>query len=197
MIPELILIALLVGWLSGGKFWRLADAHIRQGWLILIPIVLYVADWAIRLKMGATSFEWLFPASFVVNRLALLALVALNLRIPGANVILIGMALNFIAIVSNGGVMPVRPDAIGAVYGPEYLAYTKTAPHIQSAIMTATCEVSFLCDIIAARQPFVVMPAVYSVGDIVMSVGIFIAIISLMRTPLPKEKPLHSGYDHE
>ena len=54
--------------------------------------------------------------------------------------------------------------------------------------MDASCEVSFLCDIIAAHRPFVAVPAVYSVGDLVLSVGIFIAIIGLMRTPLPKEK---------
>ena len=185
---ELILIALLVGWLTGGKFWRLADAHIREGWLIFLAIALYVGMAVVRRLMGLTHFEWLFGATQVMEKLALLVLVIRNLRIPGSKLILIGMILNFIAIVANHGIMPARPECISAAYGPKYLAQAKAEPHVYSGIMDATCELGFLCDVIAARRPFVAIPGVYSVGDVILIIGIFIAIIGIMRTPLPKEK---------
>ena len=188
MIPELIVIALIVGWLSGGKFLRLADIHIKHVWLLAVTLFLYFAAWGFRLKLGTAHFEWLYGAMFIASRLALLGLVVANIRVPGAKLILIGMVLNLIAITSNHCTMPARAEAIGDVYGSAYLAYFKTAPHIQSALLDASSKAKFLCDNIAMRKPYALVPEVVSVGDVTMSVGILLAIVGIMRTPLPKEK---------
>ena len=129
------------------------------------------ADRVIRGSVGCESKDGSHPlrvdigAAHIIDKTALLVLVVRNLKFPGAKLILIGMLLNFTAILANGGIMPVRPELIEVVYGRKYLAYAKSAPHVQSGIMDATCELSFLCDIVAARRPFVLVPAVYSVGD--------------------------------
>jgi hypothetical protein len=188
MIPELILLALLIGWIFGGKFWRITDAKIKHLWLIFVPLGLYLASWALTLVIAPERMSWLYGGMNIVERLALITVAVSNLRVPGMKLIAVGLVLNFLPIVANGGFMPADPDAILSAFGRHGLDWALTGTHVQSAIMNASTELGFLCDIIAAKRPFVFAPAVYSVGDLVMSTGIFIVIIALMRTPLPTEK---------
>ncbi|MGB9619687.1 MAG: DUF5317 family protein, partial [Armatimonadota bacterium] len=165
MIPELILIALLVGWISGGKFWRLADAKIKHVWLIFVPLGLYLISWLPPLL----RLSWFAGTCAIVEKAALIVVALSNLRIPGVKLILLGLLLNVAALLANGGMMPASEVALAAVFGQDYVDKARSAVHVRSAIMDASTELGFLCDIIAARRPFVLVPAVYSVGDLVMS----------------------------
>jgi len=189
LIPELILFALLIGWISGGKFWRLADAKIRHVWLIFVPLGLYLVSWAPPL----VKLPWFLGACAIIGKGALIAVAVFNLRLPGVKLILAGLLVNVVALSVNGGMMPASAEALTAVFGQGYVDQARHAVHVRSAIMDASTELGFLCDIVAAKRPFVLVPAVYSIGDLVMSVGIFIAIIGIMRTPLPSEKKPAAG----
>jgi hypothetical protein len=188
LVPELILIALLVGWIAGGKFGRLADAKIKHVWMIFVPLGLYVVSYAAAYFVAAEKLGWLFGTLAIVEKLALIVVAVTNLRLPGFKLILIGLVINLVALSANQGMMPADPAALTVAFGSEYVEKTRTDLHVRSSIMDASTELGFLCDIIAARRPFVFAPAVYSVGDLVMTAGIFIAIIAIMRTPLPGER---------
>jgi hypothetical protein len=188
LILELILLALLAGWIFGGKFWRLAEAKIRYAWLIFVPLTLCGASWAAVKVAPIEDLGWLFGFCAIAEKVALIVLAALNVRVAGTKLIILGLLLNLIAVSANHGMMPADPDALDAVYGKGYAAVAKTAPHVRSAVMDASTELGFLCDVIAGKRPFFLIKAVFSVGDLVMGVGIFIAIIALMRTPLPEER---------
>lgn len=188
LVPELILIALLIGWLSGGRFWRLAEARIRYVWLIFVPLGLYIVSWAVAAALPSSKLGWLFGTMAIVEKLALIVVALANRRLPGVKLILAGIVLNLIALCANCGMMPADPNALDTAFGAGYAEEQRDAPHVRSAIMDTSTNLGFLCDIVAARRPFVFAPAVYSIGDLVMSVGIFIAIIALMRTPSAGEK---------
>lgn len=168
----------------GGKFSRLADAKIRLGWMIFLPLALYLICWLPPLL----KLTWFARITYVIERVALITVGIANWRLPGVKLIVVGLILNAIAIVANRGVMPADPHALAVAFGDEYLRHAMTATHVRSAIMDTSTELGFLCDIIAAKRPFVAIPAVYSIGDLVMSVGIFIAVISIMRTPQPLDR---------
>lgn len=189
LVPELILIALLIGWLTGGRFWRLAEARIRHVWLIFVPLGLYIVSWVVAAAVPPSRIGWLFGAMAIIEKLALVAVALANLRLPGVKLILAGILLNLIALSVNGGMMPADPNALDTAFGSGYAEKQMEAAHVRSAIMDTSTNLGFLCDIVAARRPFVFAPAVYSVGDLIMSIGIFIAIIALMRTPSAGEKP--------
>ncbi|MCE5314903.1 MAG: DUF5317 family protein [Armatimonadota bacterium] len=177
MVPELILIAMLIGWISGGRLQRLGDARIRHWWLILVPVAVYAAGWIFYAYPSLGSLSRLAGPMHLAEKIALFVFVLANIRIPGARLVLVGMALNLLALSANGGIMPASPSAVAEVFGKG------AVPPLRSIIMDASSGFKFLCDIVPARRPFVLIPAVYSVGDLVMSLGIFIAIIGLMRTP--------------
>lgn len=188
MVLELTLLALLAGWAFGGKFCRLADARIKYVWLIFVPFALQLGSWAIVKQAPKADLVWLFGPMAIAEKAALIAVAVANWKLPGVKLILAGILLNTVALCANHGMMPADPHAISAAFGSDYLEATRLAPHTRSAIMDTSTELGFLCDIVAAKRPFVIVPAVYSVGDLVMSSGIFIAIIALMRTPLPGER---------
>lgn len=184
MVPEVILIALLVGWLAKGKFSRLADAHIRYGWLLFVILGLYIAQFTLCYTPIFAKAKYLFDYAHLVQKGLLLGLVIMNIRIPGAFLIVVGMVMNLIALIIHGGVMPASPEALDAAFGAGFAEKAAKVDHVQSVVMDTATNLAFLCDIIAAKRPFVLIPAVYSIGDLVMSTGIFIAIIKLMTAPL-------------
>ena len=79
---------------------------IRSGWLAVVALIAQLI--VIYVGFGDLSVirRFIFPSTYVL----LLAFVVLNRRYVGFLVIGAGMLLNFLAIVSNGGLMPVAPE---------------------------------------------------------------------------------------
>lgn len=190
MIPELIIVALLLGWMLGGKPGRLADAPIKWIWLLAVPVALYFIAFGIsRTPSLAVKFAWSYGAFHIAAKAVLLVFVYANRRIPGAKIVLVGMVLNFIAIVANGGLMPADPSSVVTAFGPEKYEQIVKEPHFQSSIGGNDYNVKILCDFIPSNRLFLLIPGVYSIGDMFISLGIVIAMISIIRTPLLKETP--------
>ena len=78
---------------------------IRFGWVVLLALLLQITVIYVGFGEAAVLRRFVFPSSYVL----LLAFVVLNRRRIGFLVIGVGMLLNFLAIVSNGGLMPVTP----------------------------------------------------------------------------------------
>ena len=188
MIPELILTALFLGWLLRGKFGRLADVRIKYAWMIFVPLGLYVAALAANYSHVFPKSSWVFGLVHAVALAALLTLTVANRNIPGVKLMFAGLAANAVAIAANGGYMPTSAKAAAAIWGKEVLEKTMAQSLVRHAFMDATTNLRLLCDIIAARRPFVYFQSVYSIGDVLLSLGCFIAIIAIMRTPLASER---------
>jgi DHA3 family macrolide efflux protein-like MFS transporter len=108
-----ILIGLLLGLLAGGKISRLIDVHLRWVVLIFLALIyrfgtqLLIANGnelavALRLPLYATAF------------LLLLAALWPNRNHPGITAVMVGVAANGLALVVNGGYMPVWGPALTA-----------------------------------------------------------------------------------
>ena len=193
MIPEAILTALFIGWLLRGKFSRLADVRIKYVWMLFVPLGLYLASLGANYARAFPPSSWVFALVHVVGLAALLALSLANRRIPGVKLMFAGLAVNAVAILSNGGFMPTSGKAIVAVWGKEVVEKAMVQPMVRHILIDAGTNLAFLCDTIAAPRPFVFFQSVYSIGDIVLSLGGLIAIVAIMRTPLATEQPVAEG----
>ena len=107
-----VLAGLVVGLVTGGSPARLGDLRFRgrrsspSGWssrslLFSTPL----GD-----ALGPVA-----PVVYIASNLAVLAAVWRNLAIPGLPLVLVGGASNLLAIVANGGYMPVSPEALAAM----------------------------------------------------------------------------------
>jgi hypothetical protein len=111
--------------------------------------------------------------AFVASASAVFVVVVRNWRIRGLPIVAVGAASNLLAIVTNGGWMPASRGALeslGKVIGPEY---TNSREFTSPAL-------PFLTDIFALPR-WVPFTNVFSVGDVIIGVGIFVAIVAAMR----------------
>jgi MFS family permease len=108
------------------------------------------------------------PFLYVLSSAAVLACVLRNVRIPGLVVAALGGLSNLVAVVANGGFMPVDPDAARAVGQTAPGAYT-------NVVELASPVLKPLTDIIVVPPPLP-FANVYSVGDLLIVIGIAVAV---------------------
>lgn len=165
-------IGLLVGRLQGGSLERLGSAGFRWPLLALGGLVAQVLLFST--PLGALAGDAV-PLLYVATTAAVLVAVLANLRLPGLRLIALGAAANLAAIVANGGYMPADPDAL-ATAG---LSAAGDGP--TNSIVTTNPALPLLTDIFALPDwlPFA---NVFSIGDVLIGLGIVIVIVVAMRS---------------
>jgi len=106
----------------------------------------------------------------------------LNRHLPGVVWIAAGLALNALAIVANGGFMPVDSGARAFAGMPPL-----TERDMNVVPMTAETRLPFLADILPLPS-FLPFANVFSIGDVLITVGGVIFTQSIVP-PRPKTEP--------
>ncbi len=159
MLASAVGAGLLVGAATGGTWRRLGEVRLRWMPIFVAAVALHIAA---VLPIGAA----LERLAYVVSLWVLVAVAARNLPLPGAWLVVIGIGANALAITVSGGAMPVSSDAVAAAG-----ARVPTDPLHQ---LTATPLA--LGDVI----PVPVL-GVYSLGDVVLALGVLVFIVWTMR----------------
>jgi hypothetical protein len=163
-----------VGFLLGGRLGRLGAIEFRWVPLALAGLAVQVALFSTPLTDAVGS---LGPPLYVGSTAAVLLVVLRNIEIRGLWIVAIGAISNLAAIVANGGYMPADPAALASL--PDF-----TAPSYSNSTVLADPALRPLTDIFA-------MPAwmpsanVFSVGDVLIGVGVAVTIIAAMRSAVP------------
>ena len=76
----------------------------------------------------------------------------MNRKNPGFKLIFIGVFLNFLVMVLNGGRMPVSVEA-SAVLDPEYIEVIKEGLYAKHTMLTFSTNLGFLGDVIPIIRP--------------------------------------------
>ncbi len=168
LVPS-IAVGFVVALALGGRPRRLLDLQLRAAWAAPLALAAQV--------LAFSRFVRLPPESQTIHLLSygLLAMFAvLNRRIRSLLPVVAGMLLNGLAILVNGGVMPLSAAAARA-------AGIRVAAH--SNVSTHATHLRILGDIFALPPSFPLSNA-FSVGDILIGVGMigFIAVHSLDRS---------------
>ena len=165
-----VLVGLAAGFALRGSLARLAELSIRWSWLglgaLAVQVVLFAGPIASVIGDAGAPI-------YVVSSAAVLLVIVRNVRLAGFGLIAVGAASNLAAITANGGWMPASPGALAA------LGQTIGASYSNSRVFENAMLVP-LTDIFA-------MPAwlpaanIFSIGDVIISLGIAIAIAAGMR----------------
>jgi hypothetical protein len=164
------------GYLLGGRLERLGQLRFRWAPLALLGLAVQIALFSEPLGgiVGDAA-----PAVYVASTIAVLIAVLRNLDIPGLAVVALGAGSNLAAILANGGYMPADPNAAASVGG--------IAPGYSNSSIEAAPALAPLTDIFAtpAWLPFA---NVFSVGDVLIGIGVAATIvIAMRRSPAPGE----------
>lgn len=166
----------LIGLALGGRPRHLPEHTFHQWPLMLVGLGLQViveADLAGGVGVPLVMISYALMLTFA----------ALNLRLAGMGVVMVGMVMNLVPIAINGG-MPVRQAA---------LASARIAPSVDRAqfvelrgerhLERDDDHLTFLGDII----PIPPLRQVVSFGDLVLGIGIITLIANLLKPP--RERP--------
>jgi hypothetical protein len=176
---DVALVALVLGKLLGGRLSALADVRIRGKWLVFAAIGLQLVAFPVDLLPWSTPTS-VAKAIWLCSYGLLVAMLLLNARLQGLPLIAAGLVSNVVAIVANGGLMPVRGAAMRAA-GTDYEVHN-------NSVQLAAPHLGALVDRWAA-PPWVPLANVYSVGDVLIGLGLVVAIVVAMRGPAPARQP--------
>jgi len=158
---------------------NLANIKIRFGWLIIIAVLVQSIPFALS---SPSSFVELKKALLILSYVLLLWALSRNLNSWGMRILLLGTLLNFVAIVANGGLMPVSPEARLWAGKPAIgeSGFGKVLPEGTGVLLPIDqTNLWLLSDIIPINS----IHAVLSVGDVLIAFGLFIFILAKARLP--------------
>jgi hypothetical protein len=178
-----IFIALILGFIRGGSLRSFADIRLKYGWVFPLLLAFQFIMFSFQ-----NSIAWVGNWSnyfIIIVYLIGLGFVWMNRHQQGFLLIFIGVLLNFIVIVVNGGRMPVSLDA-AVLIDPAFKEILQTGLYAKHQVLMDGTIFGFLGDIIPLPDPYP-LKKVISLGDVVMNVGIFIFIQNLMLNHKKKD----------
>lgn len=192
MFLSVVVLALIVGALAGGGIPRLADLKLR--WLPVLLVALAIRLGVMLLGDNRIATDLPLGWGFVVAYVLVFVFLWVNVRIPGLQVAAVGIALNFLAVVINGGRMPIWPGAFEAAgFTPDAVAGDPF--HFLAGAGTVAEFVAgggIFGDVVPIPIP--VIRDVVSIGDLLLALGVFWTIVYTMtRADAPMRRPFTFG----
>lgn len=166
-----VVIGLLVGLALGGRPGRLADLRLHWAWVAVAGLGAQIVLFS---EPVTAVVGDLGPPLYVGSTLLVLLVVIRNVPdIRGLAIVALGAASNLAAIVANGGYMPATPDVLAAAGHGATVGYSNSVGLAHPAL-------ELLVDrfVLPRGLPWA---NVFSVGDVLIGVGIAVVIVIAMR----------------
>lgn len=168
-----LLAGLVAGRLLGGRVERLAGLELRWKGLALVGLLIQLALFS---RTVSASVGGVGPWIYVGSTAAVLLFVFANLRLPGFWLIAIGSLGNLLAILANGGYMPTSAAALAA-------AGLEPAVGYSNSVVLSDPALAPLTDVLA-MPAWMPLANVFSLGDVLIGVGLALALVGGMRVPV-------------
>ena len=177
-----LIIGIAVGLVSGGRLSGLSRLSFRWAWVFFGGLATQVVLFSDQVTERIGSLG--VPIYVLSTALVLLAVLA-NRATPGMPVVALGAASNLAAIVSNGGYMPASAGALAALGKVPKTVYSNSA-------LLPNPVLAPLTDIFALPH-WLPWANIFSIGDLVIGLGVVIVIVVAMRRPVAMSEGLAGG----
>jgi len=168
---------LAAGYALGGRLRNLERLQLRLPWLVVLAMAVQIVIFSrLGSPLGETASLW----GHVVSYALLLAFAVLNRRNLGVLLAGIGALLNAIVIVANGGYMPASKRALDLA---GLIATSQT--HNNSIVADESARLLPLGDVMAVPGGIPFFSNVFSMGDVLIAVGVTVLLATAMRAPAP------------
>lgn len=189
-----LLVSIAVSLARGGRFRWLAQTPLRLGGLAMVAFAL---QWPI-IYAPLPRSEGLFgPRTLLLlaSYLLVVAVVVVNRRVPGLPLIGIGLGLNLLVMLANGGFMPVTMEAVERA-GLAHLALGSEPGARLSAtkdiILPAEATRLWVLSDIFVLPPPLPFRTIFSIGDVFLAAGVFVLFQCAMH-PRAEAVPQDEG----
>ncbi len=176
-----VVLSLAIGTLAGGKLSRLGELRlVRFEWVFGSLLMKFGLARLLAARTRPSPFSCTF-LSLVTYAMLFYGLYP-NLSLPGFPLLGLGTLLNFTAIMANKGRMPVQVAGGKAVLSEsQFQALTASFTHQH---MSKGTKLKFLADIYTWKFPSG-RPTAFSLGDVLMAVGVFWFVLLTLRRGFP------------
>ncbi len=184
MFLSVIALALIAGALAGGGLPRLADLRLRWIWILGLALALRFGAGLVR--QAEPGVDLPLGAAFIAAYGLIFVWLWGNWRVPGLQVAAVGIGLNTLAVVLNGGQMPIWSAAFTAAgFTPASLVNDPFHFLLNAgSVAEFVSRGGIFGDVLPIPIP--VIRDVVSIGDTLLAVGIFWAIVySMTRSEAP------------
>jgi Family of unknown function (DUF5317) len=176
LVPGLVAVAVLLGYVLGGRLRRFENLRInRWGLAITGAVLTAIVNLFPALSIGPIPDTIVGPVLLAFSYFLLAVFLLSNRWIPAGYVMIASLLLNLVVVVANGG-MPVRAEAITTAGGnPAVLQDATVGKH---HLMSDDDVLWHLGDVIGVPEPIGV---VLSPGDVLLYGGMVYSIVQIMR----------------
>jgi hypothetical protein len=187
-----LILALVVALLRGGKLNRLLSVKVRHSWIAPLAWGLQVAVIYFPRPRSEGLLE-LHTLLVLASYLLLVLVVALNWRLPGLPLIGLGLALNLLVMVANGGFMPVTYEALQRAGMANFALGSAPGSRVMATkdivLPRADTVLWALSDVFVIPPPWPIR-TIFSAGDLSLVVGTFVLFQRVMchRSRAPQGK---------
>ena len=159
------------------KYWlNIREFSFDYWWLAIIALLIRRIPFAV---FSPADFVSLKKAVLIISYLLLIFVLVKNWRFFSVRLILLGVTMNFIAIMANGGLMPVSPAARDLA-GMLPVGIGQVLPQGSGILLPLEqTRLWFLTDIIPVRAIY----GIFSPGDAVMLGGLVLLIVEAVSFP--------------
>lgn len=142
----------------------------------------------ITVYMASKGIDFFIDNIFIIHGLSYLLLFVglyFNRSMLAFKIIFIGIFLNFLVIMANGGQMPVSGEAMVSIGLIDNMINIRDGRIITHVLMNSNTAFEFLGDIFVLPKPYP-RPKIFSIGDVFMALGVFIYIQEIMTLKVKK-----------
>ena len=166
-----LVIGVALGIALGGRPAGLGSLRFRWSSVMIAGLLVQVVLFS---DTVAGRIGTLGPPIYVASTVLVLAAVVANRSIPGMAIVALGAVSNLAAIVANGGYMPAARSALDALGKSDPTTYSNSSS-VESPALGPLTDVF-------AMPPWLPFANVFSVGDVLIVVGVVTTIVLAMRS---------------
>jgi hypothetical protein len=196
MILIALCLALVLGLVAlGGRASDLTRVQVRWGWLAPLAFLMqaYLIFFPAERAGDLLSARSLL---LVASHILLFVVIWQNRHLGGIKLIGIGLLLNFLVMVVNGGFMPITPETlvqIGYDGNASQLETGYIVGRTKNVVMAqGEARLWFLSDLLVIPKPFPI-PTALSAGDLLIVLGVFFFLREAMFSHKVSASPALSG----
>jgi hypothetical protein len=178
MLIESLVASIIVGIIRGGRLRRLSYIKINKIWIFIIAAVIQISIILFSLNNVQSVLRYI-KELYIFSYILLFIGIILNLRYKSLWLVFIGGILNLVSFIANNGKIPVSIESmrLAGMDNITYFVEEGKLPLYEQ--ITEFTKYSILGDIITVPEPYP-FPQILSIGDIVISLGLFLFIQSIM-----------------
>jgi len=182
-----VIAAAAVALLTGGRLSNLKNIQFKFTWLVLAAVALKITTNS-NLHYTFGISDALAPKLYMLS-LGLVALfIILNIGLRGLSLIGLGLFSNLAAIFLNGGYMPLKREYFMLIASAEELEKINQGLPAYNYIATGPqTKLYYLSDIFLMPH-WIFITKVFSIGDVLITIGGCIFIWFFLKNPAPKKE---------